>query len=87
MCSPVQTTVAVQLWDLVSEVDIIHEAPPGVDGEVLSDHWPVLVTFRTPNPTAQPGRKIASSVTECRAPLGRWGLMMSLTYFVCTVLS
>lgn len=37
--------VSKGLWDIVSEVDIVHEAPAGVDGELLSDHWPIYVTF------------------------------------------
>jgi hypothetical protein len=40
--------VSKNLWDLVTEVDIIHEAPAGVSGEALSDHWPLIVTFGTP---------------------------------------
>lgn len=45
--------VTQKLWDLVSVVDIIHEAPAGVAGEVLSDHWPLLVAFGEPGQFAR----------------------------------
>jgi hypothetical protein len=45
--------VSQKLWDVISGVDIIHEAPAGVSGEALSDHWPILVTFGTPGQVAQ----------------------------------
>ena len=47
--------VSEKLWGLVSEVDIIHEAPAGVQGEALSDHWPVIVTFGTPGQAGASG--------------------------------
>ena len=52
--------VSEKLWGLVSEVDIIHEAPAGVQGEVLSDHWPVIVTFGAPGQVARAGSDAGS---------------------------
>lgn len=33
------------LWGRVADVRFIRDAPPGVAGEALSDHWPIVVTL------------------------------------------
>lgn len=63
--------VSQKLWNLVSEVDIIHEAPPGVNGEVLSDHWPVLVTFGTPGKFVKSANDVSVGASR-RAVMHAW---------------
>jgi hypothetical protein len=62
--------VSQKLWDLVSEVDIIHEAPVGVGGEALSDHWPIVVTFGTPGQTVK--NNAISGSTSAMVGVKQW---------------